>query len=743
MAAVELTERSKVDAEDEVALRITGMHCASCVSRVEKALAAVPGVTDVAVNLASEEAHVHRRPGDAVTPALIRAVEMAGYGAVSKEESAPDILDARAEAAERRDWITVVASAVLTLPLLLPMAFIAAGADWALPGWLQWTLATPVQFWVGARFYRNGWKAARAASGNMDLLVALGSSAAYGLSVYELFRHGGHGGHFYFEAAATVITLVSLGRLLEGRAKRSTTRALRALIALKPEAARIERRGVEVEMPVAALVIGDIVVVRPGERIPADGMIVEGQSEADESLVTGESLPVAKAPGDRVIGASLNGDGRLRVRVAAVGRDTALAKIIALVEGAQASKAPVQRLVDRVSAVFVPIVLAVALVTLVAWLVSGGAVETAIIAAVSVLVIACPCALGLATPTAIMVASGAAARAGILVKDAQALEAAREVTAVVFDKTGTLTLGRPSVVDVLALEGSGDALVALAASAQQGSEHPLATAVLAWARQRGLSLMPPRDFRALPGKGIDAIVGGRRVIVGSRRLMEENGVPLAQLNALADEPAARGLGLMFVAALEAPPRPLGVIAVGDEIRPGAAEAVEALRGRGLLVTMLTGDAEAPGRASARAVGIDEVRAGVLPGDKAAEIARLQGQGRRVAMVGDGINDAPALAAADLGIAMASGADVAASASGITLMRGDPMLVPAALDLAHRAVGKIRENLFWAFGYNVVGIPLAALGLLSPIVAGAAMAFSSVSVIANSLLLRRWRPHENR
>jgi P-type Cu+ transporter len=717
---------------EAVALHITGMTCASCVSRVEKALAGVPGVCGVAVNFANEEALLQRRPGTAPTPALVAAVETAGYGAALKEDEGAAQAEAL-QAAERREWRSFVLGAVLTLPLFLPMAGLT------LPAWLAWALATPVQFWVGARFYCNGWKAARAASGNMDLLVALGSSAAYGLSVYLVLAHGGTG-HLYFEAGAAVITLVTLGRVLERQARRSTTQALRALLALRPEVAWVEQPdGAEAHAPVTALAVGDIIVVRPGERIAADGLVLEGESSVDESLVTGESLPSLRRPGDRVIGGSLNSDGRLRIRVGAIGRDTTLAKIIALVEAAQASKAPVQLLVDRVSGRFVPVVLAIAALTLIGWLIAGASPEVAIIAAVSVLVIACPCALGLATPTAIMVASGAAARAGILVRDAAALEAAKGVTAVVFDKTGTLTEGRPKLAAVLPVAGSADELLAAVAAAQQGSEHPLGRAAIEAARSRRLALPPLAQFRALPGKGIEAEIGGRRLVVGSRRLMDERRVPLAALDERAAAPAAQGLGVIYAAALDEKPRALGVLAIGDAVRPGAADAVAALRRRGVLVTMITGDAGAVARSVAHAVGIDELHAGVLPADKAAVVARLQAAGHRVAMVGDGINDAPALAAADLGIALASGTDVAAAASSVTLMRGEPRLVPAALDLGRRAVAKIRQNLFWAFAYNVVGIPLAALGLLSPVMAGAAMALSSVSVVLNALLLRRWRP----
>src|SRR6185437_12110443 len=509
--------------QEEVALKIEGMTCASCVARVEKALARVPGVSEVRVNLASEEAHLHRRQGGADLGALIAAVEAAGYGAAPKSAVLPEEAQRKAETAERRDWLRFWVGAVLTLPLLLPMAGMAVGSSWELPGPVQWALATPVQFWVGWRFYRNGWKAARAASGNMDLLVALGSSAAYGLSLYLWLAHGGHA-HLYFEAAAAVITLVSLGRVLEARAKRSTTSALRALMALWPERARVEREGREVEVKAADLRPGDILVVRPGERIAGDGRVISGTSAADESLVTGESLPVAKAPGDKVTGGSLNADGRLRIRIAAAGRDTTLSQIIALVENAQASKAPVQRLVDRVSAVFVPAVLTVAALTLVAWLATGASAEAAIISSVSVLVIACPCALGLATPTAIMVASGAAARAGVLVKDAASLEAAQRIDTVIFDKTGTLTEGRPKLRAVLPVEGGETELLALVAAAQQGSEHPVGRAILEGARERGLTLARLGDFRAVPGQGVEAVVEGKRVVAGSRRFLAERGV---------------------------------------------------------------------------------------------------------------------------------------------------------------------------------------------------------------------------
>jgi P-type Cu+ transporter len=727
-------------ADETVALRIGGMTCASCVARVEKALAGVPGVSGVSVNLATEEAVLHRQSGAAATPELVAAVTAAGYAATAKkDEAATAKAEAEAVAAERKEWQRFVIGALLTLPLLLPMAGTLWGFDWALSPWLQWALATPVQFWVGARFYGNGWKAIRAAGGNMDLLVALGSSAAYGLSVYLLLKHDGQAAHLYFEAAAGVITLVTLGRVLERRARRATARALRALLALRPVTARVERKGTELVLPIAEVALGEIIIARPGARIPLDGMVVEGEGAVDESLVTGESRPVAKLPGDAAIGGSMNGNGRLKIRVSAIGADTTLAKIIALVENAQASKAPVQHLVDRVSAVFVPAVLAIAALTMSTWFALGASAEIAIINGVAVLVIACPCALGLATPTAIMVATGAAARAGILIKDASVLEAARNISAVIFDKTGTLTEGKPRVIGVFPVTGSSDDFVALVAAAQQGSEHALGEAALGEARRRALKLAPLQQFRALPGKGIEAQLEGRRLVIGSRRLMDERRVPLAPLDERAAAAVGQGQGVVYAAEVSDKPKPLGVLVLGDTLRPGAADAVVSLRARGLFVTLLTGDADSVARGVARAVGIDEYHAAVLPAEKAAAVERLRASGHRVAMVGDGINDAPALAAADLGIALASGTDVAAEAAGVTLMRPDPRLVPAALDLAQRAVAKIRQNLFWAFVYNVIGIPLAAMGWLSPVIAGAAMAFSSLSVVLNALLLRRWRP----
>jgi Cu+-exporting ATPase len=594
-----------------------------------------------------------------------------------------------------------------------------------------------VQFWLGARFYRAGWAALRDRSGNMDLLVALGTSAGYGLSLYLLLAHGAGGmPHLYFEASAVVITLVLLGKWLEGRAKRQATEAIRALQALRPETARVQRDGRELDIPVGQLVIGDRLLVRPGERMPADGVVLEGASHVDESMLTGESLPVARSAGDAVTGGSVNGEGVLVVRATALGAESTLARIVRLVETAQAHKAPIQRLVDRVSAVFVPVVIGIGLVTLLGWGLATGDWETAILNAVAVLVIACPCALGLATPAAIMAGTGVAARHGILIKDAQALELAHKVDLVAFDKTGTLTEGKPRLVLARSATGDDARLLQLAASLQAGSEHPLARAVLAEAH--GEPLPPAQDVQAVPGRGLAGRVDGRALRLGSTPWMHELGVPIAALQTQAAQAQAAGRTVSWLADVTAAPQLLGLLAFGDTVKPSAAAAVAALRDRGVRTVLVSGDNAGAANAVAAQLGIDDVKAEVLPQDKARIVGDLKAGGHVVAMVGDGINDAPALAAADVGIAMSTGTDVAMQAAGITLMRGDPALVADALDIARRTSAKIRQNLFWAFVYNVVGIPLAALGLLSPVIAGAAMAFSSVSVVTNALLLRRWK-----
>ena len=727
-------------AREPASLEIEGMTCASCVARVEKALLRVPGVVGAEVNLATERAQVTRLAGSAPLADLLAAVQRAGYVAHEHRD------DAAPSAAVTAPWLSdgrrVLLAALLSAPLALPMLGDLFGQHWMLPGWLQLLLATPVQFWLGARFYRAGWAALRAGSGNMDLLVALGTSAAFGLSVFTLWASADAMPALYFESAAVVITLVLFGKWLETRAKRQTTDAIRALQALRPDTARVRRGGIEAEIALAEVVVGDEVVVRPGERVPVDGLLLDGRSHVDESLLTGESLPVAKAPGDRVTGGAVNGEGLVVVRTTAVGAETALARIVRLVESAQAKKAPIQRLVDRVSAVFVPVVIAIALATLaVWWLVVGAPLATALLHAVAVLVIACPCALGLATPAAIMVGTGVAARHGILIQDVVALETLRDLAVIAFDKTGTLTEGRPVLVEAIALHGDRAALLADAAALQRGSEHPLARAVLQSAPDAHGAAT---DVTAVAGRGVRGSVGARRLVLGSGPWMGELGVDVA---ALAEQAAAlqqAGRSVSWLAEERGPagaPRLVGLLAFGDTLKPGAAAVIGQLVALGVRPVLVSGDNRGSAQAVAAQLGIEEVHAEVLPGDKAAVVAALRRglpAGAKVGMVGDGINDAPALAAADIGIAMATGTDIAMQTAGVTLMRGDIALVAQAVSISRATTRKIRQNLFWAFVYNAVGIPLAALGLLSPVLAGAAMALSSVSVVTNALLLRRWR-----
>ena len=677
--------------------------------------------------------------------AVIKAVTMAGYQAsLIADTTAETADDARKDRAGQRDRLHVIAAVVLSLPLAAPMMLSLLGLQVMLPGWVQLVLASVVQFWLGARFYRAGWMALREGAGNMDLLVALGTSAAYGLSVYHLVAGGRMAGMgedaLYFEASAVVITLVLLGKYLEGRARRQTGASLRALMALRPQQARVRMSdGGEVERPIELIRRGDQIVVRPGERIAVDGQILEGASHVDESLLTGESLPVAKAVGAHVTGGAINGEGVLLVETLAIGAETTLARIVRLVESAQAAKAPIQRLVDRVSAVFVPVVLALALITGISWWLVSGDAATAILNAVAVLVIACPCALGLATPTAIMVGTGVAARQGILIKAPEALEMAHRVSVVAFDKTGTLTEGRPSIVAHIAAPGVDDAeLWRLAASVQAGSEHPLARAVMAEATAQGIAPVPAQGAHSLAGRGIAADVEGRKLRFGSRLLMQDIGAEVGDSGTLWEHD---GRTVSFLAEIQGgSARLLGAFAFGDAVKPTAAAAIAMLRAAGIRTVMLTGDNAGSAHAAAHSLGIDEVLAELLPEDKATTVQRLRAEASgAVAMVGDGVNDTPALAAADLGIAMSTGTDVAMQAAAITLMRGDPALVAAALDISARTYSKIRQGLFWAFFYNAIGIPLAALGYLSPVLAGAAMACSSVSVVSNALLLRRWRP----
>jgi P-type Cu+ transporter len=720
---------------------IGGMTCASCVARVEKALKKMPGVLNATVNLATESARIEVASTDVTDARLRRAVRDAGYE--------PRTPEAQADVGRESPWtgfMPVGVGLLLTTPLVLPMLAELWGQHWMLPAWVQFALATPVQFVLGARFYKAGWHALKALTGNMDLLVSLGTTAGWALSVWLwLTAHEGHAPHLYFEGSAVVITLVMLGKWLETRAKRQTTEAIRALHALRPDKAHWLGEDGEVDVPVDEILVGDRIVVRPGERFPLDGELVEGQTQVDESMLTGEPLPVAKAPGEALTGGSINGEGRVLIRVTAVGHETVLSHIIRLVEDAQAAKAPIQRLVDKVAEVFVPVVLVIALLTLGAWMATGADFETALIHAVAVLVIACPCALGLATPVAIMAGTGVAAKHGILIKDVQALELAHRVQTVAFDKTGTLTVGQPRLLAHVPAPGQdAQNALALAARVQSGSEHPLARAVVSAAEKLGLAGPTAQDLQAVPGKGVLAKVDGRQLLLGSLRWLQEEGLDIGVWQPDIDALRAQGASLSALAErTDAGLQALLLMGFGDEPKAGAAQALAALRDRGLKLVMISGDNQAAAEAMARRLGLrpkaGEVLADVLPGDKSAQVQNLRAGGQVVAMVGDGVNDAPALAAADVGMAMGNGTDVAMHAAGITLMRGDVALVGAALDISARTVAKIRQNLFWAFAYNVAGIPLAALGYLNPMMAGAAMALSSVSVMANALLLKRWKP----
>jgi Cu+-exporting ATPase len=735
LLAIAFKEYPAMPSPNTFDLPITGMTCASCVGRVERALRKVPGVTNATVNLANERAHVE--VAEPIDPAsLIAAVDKAGYGASLEQD--PSVQEADQQKRHDSERWHLMLAIVLAVPLVLPMLLQPLGVHWMLPAWVQFLLATPVQFFLGARFYVAAWKAVRAGAGNMDLLVALGTSAGYGLSVYQwLVAAPGSMPHLYFEASAVVIALVLLGKYLESSAKRQTASAIRALEALRPERAIQVIDGQEHDVAISALKVGDLVLVKPGERFPVDGEVIEGQSHADEALISGESLPIPKRPGDKVTGGAINGEGRLLVSTQALGAETVLARIIRLVEDAQSAKAPIQKLVDKVSQVFVPVVLLLAMVTVVGWLLAGASLEAALINAVAVLVIACPCALGLATPTAIMAGTGVAARHGILIKDVEALERAHEVTAVVFDKTGTLTSGAPRIAHMAALNGDEDALLQMAGALQRGSEHPLAKAVLDVCNERGLIPDDVSNSRSLAGRGIAGTWKGRDLALGNRRLLDESDLSLGALAGHAKAWEAEGRTLSWLIEVSPQRQVLGLFAFGDTLKPGAAQAVEQLTRRNISSHLLTGDNWGSAKAVADALGITDVHAEVLPADKAATVMRLKKTGV-VAMVGDGINDAPALAAADIGIAMGGGTDVAMHASGITLMRGDPRLIPAALDISRRTYAKIRQNLFWAFVYNLIGIPLAAFGLLNPVLAGAAMALSSVSVVSNALLLKTWK-----
>ena len=709
-----------------VEFAIGGMTCAACSARLEKVLNRQAGM-QANVNLAAERARV-RLSAAADEAAVVAAVAKAGFSAAvvdaqtREREKAAKLLVYRSEI--HRFWISVA----LTLPLIGQMFFMFGthGHMNELPRWFQLALATPVQFWIGWRFYDGAWKSLRSGGANMDVLVALGTSMAWGFSsVVTVF---GLAQYVYFEAGAAVITLVLLGKLLEARAKARTSEAIESLIRLQPKTARVERDGQWVDMPVEALMPGDIFLVRPGESVPVDGELIDGESSVNEAMLTGESMPVGKRAGDKVFAATANGQGAMRCRATGVGEHTLLAGIIRMVGEAQGSKAPVQRLADQISAIFVPTVCVIALVTFAGWWWTTGDFAEALVNAVAVLVIACPCALGLATPTAIMVGTGQGARAGILVKNAEALERAEKITVLALDKTGTLTCGTPQVTDVVPYGLARDEALGLAAALEQNSEHPLARAIIS--ADSTVNREKAANFKSWPGHGIEGEVAGRTLRLGSPSWL-----------GLAADPAVADLqrtGKTVVVLAEGETT-LALFAVADALRPTSRAAVERLRERGIRVVMLTGDNAATAAAIAAEAGIAELRASILPGDKAAAINELKSGGGLVAMVGDGINDAPALAAADVSFAIGAGSDAAVEAADLTLIRSDLLGVVDAIDLSAATLGKIRQNLFFAFIYNVLGSPLAALGWLNPVVAGAAMAMSSVSVVSNSLLLKRWRP----
>ncbi len=720
--------------EAQATLNVEKMTCASCAGRVEKAISKVPGVLSAEVNLALETVSVRYLPGQATLADIAKASTDAGYPAKPVEEGNDDREEETAKAL-RKDLYILGFSTLLTIPLVLQMVFTLTGVDINLPVWLEVALATPVQFYVGRRFYIAAWHALKARAGNMDQLVALGTSAAYFYSLFLVIAKGSEAeGGLYFEAAAVVITLILAGKVLEARAKRSASSALRKLMELRPDSAVVLRAGEEVEVSISEVLIGDVVVVRPGERLPVDGEIIEGESELDESLLTGESMPVVRRKGDPVIAGSINGAGLLKVRALKIGSDTTLSKIATLVEQAQTGKAPIQKLVDRISGIFVPVVIVISLSTFGIWLAVGASFETALVAAISVLVIACPCALGLATPTALVAGTGVAAQHGILIRDIETLERARNIDTVVFDKTGTLTIGKPEITGLQTFGVSEEELMALAASAQSGSEHPLGKAMVNDAKAKGLPISAPSDFTAKVGEGVEATVDGSVIRIG--RVGYAAPEATEEQKATAQAMAEEGQTVVW---LSKDGKTLGLIGLADTPRPEAKDAIAALHRDGIRTMLLTGDNPETAAHIAEALGIDEVKAEMRPEDKVSELQKLVDAGRHVAMVGDGVNDAPALAVADLGIAMGGGADVALETAGFVLMRADPRLVDASLQVARATSRKIRTNLFWAFIYNLIGVPIAALGFLNPALAGAAMAFSSVSVVTNSLLLKRWKP----
>ena len=741
-----INEQEKESSSSKTSLRLIGMTCASCAAKIEKKLNSLDGVIKASVNLATEKAAIEYDGSKIKIVDMINAIESLGYKAERDEETDRDSEKEHREKAIRKLRFEFILSAVLSSPLILAMLLTILKIDITFlhNEYFQLVLATPIQFIIGFRFYRNAFHALRSKSANMDVLIAMGTTAAYFLSVYNVFFQPPTPGmtmkEMYFEAAATIITLILLGKYLEAVAKGKTSEAIKKLMGLKAKTARVIRDGTETDIPIEEVEVSDIVIVRPGEKVPVDGKISEGNSSVDESMLTGESIPVEKKVGDFVIGATINKFGTFKFEATKVGKDTALAQIIKLVEDAQGSKAPIQKIADQVSSVFVPVIIGVAVLTFLIWLFAVGDVTKGIISSVAVLVIACPCALGLATPTAIMVGTGKGAESGILIKSGEHLETAYKMKIIVLDKTGTITKGQPEVTDIITVGSLGDKeVLRLSAISEKNSEHPLGIAIYEKGKKDFEDLLDPDRFEAIPGMGIMAEINRKVIYMGTRKLMTEKGIDTGNVESTITKLEDEGKTAMLMAvdnSLEA------VFAVADTLKEHSKEAIEDLQKMGIEVYMITGDNRRTANAIAKQVGITHVLAEVLPENKADEVQKLKNSGKVVGMVGDGINDAPALATADIGMAVGTGTDVAIEAADITLMRGDLKTIPTAIRLSRKTIRKIKQNLFWAFIYNIVGVPFAALGMLNPIIAGAAMSFSSVSVVTNSLSLKRFKEYKN-
>ncbi|WP_026486548.1 heavy metal translocating P-type ATPase [Caldanaerobius polysaccharolyticus] len=726
--------------EDRTTLKLKGMTCASCAMRIQKALSKTPGVRNASVNFATETAVIDYNAEQVSVNDLIKIVRKVGYDAIEKTEGV-DVDKQEKDMEIRHLRVLFVISAILSIPLVLNMILESGFGIMTVLGnpYLELVIATPIQFIIGYRFYKGAYHALLGGSANMDVLIAMGTTIAYFYSVYNVFA-GVHG-QLYFEAAAVIITLILLGKYLEAVAKGRTSEAIKKLMGLQAKTARVIKDGKEVDIPVEEVQVGDIVVVRPGEKIPVDGKIIEGYSAVDESMLTGESIPVEKRVGDEVIGATINKTGSFKFEATKVGKDTALAQIIKLVEDAQGSKAPIQRLADQISGIFVPVVIGIAAITFLVWYLGFGNLSMGIISAIAVLVIACPCALGLATPTSIMVGTGKGAENGILIKGGEHLERAHRINAIVLDKTGTITKGQPEVTDVIKVNDYSESdILRFAAIAEKNSEHPLGEAIVNKAKSDNISLDDPQDFKAIPGHGVYARIDGKDVYIGNRRLMQKEGIPIDSIEERVDKLEEEGKTAMIMAV---DGKLAGIVAVADTVKENSKQAIDQLKKMGIEVWMITGDNRRTASAIAKQVGIEHVLAEVLPENKAEEVEKLKKQGKITAMVGDGINDAPALAASDVGIAIGTGTDVAIEAADITLMSGDLMGIPTAIRLSRATMRNIKQNLFWAFIYNIIGIPISALGFLNPAIAGAAMAFSSVSVVTNALRLKRFKPNAAR